>query len=200
MTQISPRILCVHKSFAVGVNRAEVILPLLVLHVHNAFRGKNHAVSPIACRHHAVEHIHAARDALQDVGRRAYAHQVTRPVFRQDGVDQLDHLIHFLGRLAHSQSADGVAFGILRGDVFRRLLSQVTIDATLHDGKQHLMVAILGFSLPVAFHTAVQPAVGALHRLLGVGVIRRSWRTLVESHHDVGADATLDVHHPFGGE
>ena len=38
----------------------------------------------------------------------------------------------------------------------------------------------------------------AFHRGFGVVVFRRSGRTFVEGHHDVGPDASLDVHHFFG--
>ena len=200
MTQIRPRILCVHESFSRGIHRREVHPPFLVLEVDDALRGEQHAVAPVACRHHAVEHVDPPFDALQDVGRRAHPHQVTRTVFRQDGVDQLDHLIHLLRRLTHRQAADGVAPGPFRGDVFRRLLPQVAVHAPLHDGKQRLLVAILRLRGVETLHATVEPAVRAFHRLLGVAVVCRAWRAFVEGHHDVGPDAALDVHHPFRRE
>ena len=42
--------------------------------------------------------------------------------------------------------------------------------------------------------------VGQVERLLGVGIVGGAGGTLVESHHDVGADGTLNVYHLLGRE
>ena len=41
---------------------------------------------------------------------------------------------------------------------------------------------------------------GQVQAFPGIGVIGRTRRTLVKSHHDIGTDGALDVHHPLGSE
>ena len=200
MTQIGPGILCVNESFAIGVDGREIVFPLLVTHVHDAFRSKNHTVATVARRHNAVKHIDATGDAFENIGRCANPHQITRLILRQNGVDQFCHLIHFFSRFTHGQSTNGVACCILRCNVLCRLLTKVTIDTTLYDGEQGLFIAIFRFGSLKAFTTTVEPAVGSLHRLLGILIVSGARRTLVESHHDVGTNATLYVHHLFRSE
>ena len=47
---------------------------------------------------------------------------------------------------------------------------------------------------------AVEPAQCEVERLTGIGLVRHSRGALVESHHDVGADGTLDIDRFLGGE
>ena len=61
-------------------------------------------------------------------------------------------------------------------------------------------MSIEWFRLVEALDATVQPTLGQSQRLLGVLVVALSWRTLVEGHHDVGADHTLGVHHVLRGE
>ena len=183
-----------------GVEGREVGLPLLVAHVHRALVGEEHGVAAVARGHHAVEHIDTAGDALQQVLGRAHTHEVARLVLGQDGVDDLDHLVHHLGGLAHGQSANGIALGALVGDVLSRLAPQVGIGAALDDRKEGLGVAVEGLGLAETLEAAVEPALGKPKAVLGVGVVALARRTLVERHDDVGTDDALDVHHALGGE
>ena len=99
---------------AVGVDGREVVLPLLVAHVHGTFVGEQHGVATIACRHDAVKHVHTALDGFQDVLRCTHPHQVAGTVLGQDVVDDLYHLVHHLRGLAYGQTANAGAATVVQ--------------------------------------------------------------------------------------
>ncbi len=190
----------VHGCRAVGVDGCEVGFPLLVAEVHDAFGGEEHGVAAVAGGHDAVKHVHAPFYAFEQIGRCAHSHEVAGAVLGKDVVDHFYHLVHHFGWFAHGQSAYGVAVGPFLGHELCRLASQVGVGASLHDGEETLVVAILGLGLVESLPAAVQPAVGQSQALLGIVVVAGARGTLVEGHHDVGSDAALDVHHAFGRE
>ena len=184
----------------VHIDGREVFAPPLVADVDNAFGGVEHAVPGVAGRQHAVEHIDAAADALQNIFRRTDAHEVAGFVGGQYSSDQLGHGVHILHGFAHRQTADGVAFAAEGGDRFGRGPAQIGVGAALHDGEKSLRITVLRPGTVETLHTAGQPAVGQLHGLFSVIVLAGVRRTLVEGHDDVGADGALDVHHAFRRE
>ena len=103
---------------AFTVDWREIIFPLLVSHVHRTIISKQHCISTVSCWHYAVEHVYASFDCLQYVLRCSYSHKVSRFVFRQDFIHNLNHLIHYLCRLANSKSANGIAISPLVGNMF----------------------------------------------------------------------------------
>ena len=54
-----------------------------VVEIDRAEAREHRAVAAVAGRQHAVEHVDAARDRLEQIVRRADAHQIARPVGRQ---------------------------------------------------------------------------------------------------------------------
>ena len=190
----------VHVGVGVGVDGREVVLPFLVAHVDRPEAGEELAVAAVARGHDAIEHVDAPLDGLQEVDRRADAHEVAGLVFGKDLVDDLDHLVHLLGRLAHGQSADRVAVGPLAGDMLRRPHAQVLVDAALHDGEEALRITVFGLGLPEAGEATVEPMLGQAERAAGVVVVRVARAAFVEGHDDVRADRALEVHHFLGRE
>ena len=103
------------------------------------------------------------------------------------------------------QAADGVAFDIHGCNLLGSTAAQFGEGATLHDGEERLMitvkaVAVLVFGLLITFVATIEPTFGQTKGLFCVCEIGLAGRTFVESHHDVGTDDALDVHHAFGCE
>ena len=184
----------------VWIDRAEIHLPLLVAHVHRTIVGEEHGVATIAGWHHAVEHIDTSLDGFEDVLWCTYSHQVARLVLWQNLVDHLYHLIHHLGRFSYGKTADGISVCSLVGNKLGCFSSQLWEGTTLHDREETLVVTIERFGLIETLETTVQPALCHLKALLGILEVALSWRTLVESHHDVGTDDALCVHHVLWGK
>ena len=91
---------------AIRIDRREVVLPLLVAHVHGSLIGEEHGVATISGGHDTIEHVDATLDGLEDVLWGAYPHQVTGTVLGQNLIDDLDHVVHHLCGLSYSQSAN----------------------------------------------------------------------------------------------
>ncbi len=141
MVEISFRVNPVRLA-AAGVYGAEIVLPLLVEHIHRAVVCEQHRVPAVTCGHHAIEHIHAAGYAFEDVLRRSDPHQISRLVLRENIVDRLNHLVHHFHRFADSQSADSVTVRIYISHVLCSFNSEVSVLASLHYREQTLVVAI----------------------------------------------------------
>ncbi len=84
----------VYLATAVFVNRREVHLPFLVAHVHRALIGEEHGVASVVSASRSGTYPHSSLNALKDVLRSAYSHQVTWLVLGQNLVNHLYHLIH----------------------------------------------------------------------------------------------------------
>ena len=82
MTQICLAVDAIDLAWTIFLNRREVVLPLGILHVHDAMFGEEHSVASVACRHDTVEHIDTSFDSFKDIGRSANTHEITRAVGR----------------------------------------------------------------------------------------------------------------------
>ena len=71
--------------------------------------GEVVAVARVAGRHHAIEHVDAARDRFDQVLGPAHAHQVARAVVGQLRAGVLEHRVALGLRLADGQAADRIA-------------------------------------------------------------------------------------------
>ncbi len=141
----------------------------------------------------AIENVHPASDAVDQVFRCAHTHQVAGFIGGQQRVDHLEHLVHLLLGFAHGEPADGVAGQVERGDEAGGLGAQVREDAALDDAKERLVGA--GFGGDAAF----QPGVGPLHGFADVWQVIRDG-ALVERHDDVRAKLFLYGDGTCGGE
>ena len=140
---------------AVGIDGREVVFPLFVAHIHRALVGKQHGVTPVSGGHHTIEHVYTTFNCFENVLWCAYAHEVTRLVFGQNFVYNLNHFVHHLGWFANSQTANGVSVGAFVGHMLGRLLAKVFISAALHDGKEALLIAIQRLGFVKTLETAV---------------------------------------------
>ena len=200
MAEISPTIHTVNLRRAVNLYRREIVCPLLVAHIHYAILGEKHSVASVARRHHAVHHVDAALDCLENICRRTDSHKITGLVFWQYLIDNLDHLIHLLRRLANCQTANGIAVGTKIGDKLGRLLTKVFIDTALHNREICLTVAIFAIGCLIVVPSEAQPAQSQRQRLFGILIVGIARRTLVKRHHYVGTDGTLYVDHSLWRE
>ena len=193
MAQVGLGVSMVNKGCARRVQRTEIVLPLLVAHVHYAVPGEEHPVAAVSRGHHAVEHIHSPCDALQDVRGGADSHQVTGAVRRKKGAYQFQHLIHLLRGLPHCQTANGIAVGIELNRMFHRLLAQVRIHASLDYGEVALAIAVEGLGFPETPVVAFQPGLGEIQALAGIGMVCIPGAAFIQRHHYVGADNALGI-------
>ena len=150
--------------------------------------GEHLPVPACAGRHHAIEHVDPAAHRLDDIVRRADAHEIARLRLRQVRFDRFDHAQHDILRFADRQPADRVALQVERRER-RRALDPKRLDrAALHDA-EHRLAGLFAERDPAAFG----PAQGQAHGLLGHFV--RAWQlhAFVELHLDVGAEQALDL-------
>ena len=147
-------------------------------------------MAAVARRHHAVEHVDAARDRFEDVVGRADAHQIARPVGRQLRRRLLDHRQHHVLRLADRKAADGVALEIRCRPArarSRRAARGSSPPCTMPNS------ALPGLRALEGALAALGPAQRQLHRALDLVARRRQPQAFVELHGDVGAEQPLDL-------
>ena len=124
--------------------------------------------------------------AVEQVRRRAHAHQIVRPPRRwQMRRDGRQYRLHFGLRLAHREAADGVAVEAHVHQRGQALAAQVVMHAALDDAEQEARV--IAVAHPPAPGPGHRPAHGG-GRLVASGRIRG---TFVEGHHRVRADVVL---------
>ena len=95
------------------------------------------------------------RDRLDNVFRRADAHQIARFVSRQVRTGGVERVIHLLFRLAHGQTADGITGKVQPGQNPGALCPQFRVDSALHNAEKRLIRARMGG------FTAFGPSVGS---------------------------------------
>ena len=144
-------------------------------------------MSCVAARHDAVKKVYAAVNRLENIDGSTHTHQIADFVFGSERLDRLDYLIHNLGRLADSQSADCVAVEVKLCDFLHVIDSQVAVGAALIDAEQHLLRINRAFGLIKLVHfcnAPFQPACSSRNAVAGVLVGRRVFYALVERHSD----------------
>src|SRR5687768_12069332 len=99
-----------------GLVEWQGVAPVLrPLDVEAAGAREDGSVSPHASRGDAVEHVHSAADALDQVGREPDTHEVARPRAGKDVVDDVEHLVHRGLLFAHREPADCEPVPVVHG-------------------------------------------------------------------------------------
>ena len=124
----------------------------------HAFACEEHAVTGIARRHHAVEHVDTATDQFQQVPRRSDAHHIARVVCRQVVRAEVGDFVHCFGRFTDGKTAHGVAIRAEFCDAFDGLLAQVRVHAALDNAEELLIVAVNWWVFLEPFHCFGSPA------------------------------------------
>ena len=106
--------------------------------------GERRAVSAIARRHDAVEHIDAARDAKHEVERFADAHQIARLVRGQSIRGRLEGADHLLRGFADREAAQSITGEIQLRQRLGTADAQGDIGPALNDREQGLIAPSMG--------------------------------------------------------
>ena len=154
-------------------------------------------VPSVAGGHHAVEEIHAPGHGLQDIPRRAHAHQIAGLVLGHVLLHRLDGVVHLPVGLPYRKAPDGVAWQIQLRDALHVLDPDVMEHSTLVDAEEHLTGVyrilrgvILCQRLLAALQPAHRPGAGLDHIVPGRGDLD----ALIKGHGDVRAQVCLDAH------
>ena len=149
------------------------------------------AVARVTRRHHAVEHVHTASHTLDQILRLAHAHQIARLVGRHLRRQEVQHTDHLFLRFAHREAANCQAVEADLAKPFQRTHAQRLVHAALDDAKQcRRAVAMSDLG-------ALGPTQRQLHRAARDVLVSRIGRALIEDHHDIRAQVTLDLHGLF---
>src|SRR6185436_5707350 len=118
------------------VERTRIIGELGALDVELAAPGVNGAVARVARRNDAVEHVVAGAHRMDDVLRPPYAHQVTRPIGRQQTRRKTADGLQLRLALADAEPADGEAFEREPGHFLDAPSAQIREQAALDNTKE----------------------------------------------------------------
>ena len=138
MPEIGPGEAAADGTAAARINGCIVHLVPLVFDIHGTLPGKELAVAGIAGRHHAVEEVYAPPHALDDIGRRAHAHEVAGLVPGRMGQHHIQDAVHDVRRLPHRQAANAVAVAVQLGALLHAPDPQVLVGAALVDAEEQL--------------------------------------------------------------
>ena len=137
------------------LDRPRVVPVLLVAEVQPAARDPQLAVARDPRREHRVEQVDAPVDGVEEVERRAEAHQVARPRVAVEERDRrVERRVALVRRLVAGEAADVDAVERQAGDEPRRLRAQLGVEAALDDPEQRLVGA------RVRGERALRPAMG----------------------------------------
>ena len=110
------------------------------------------------------------------------------------GHDGFQHFIHHRLGLAHGQAADAVAEEVHIPQGLGAFDAQILEERALHNAEQHLIV------VGMVLLATLGPAVSAMHRILGGGVVAGIGGADVKGHHDIAAQRMLDIHADLRGD
>ena len=156
--------------------------------------GKGNALLRQRRRQDAVEHVDATMHGLEQISRRADAHQIARTILRQQFGDDGGAVLALACPLAHGQAADRETIERHLRDRPCALRAQIRIACPLHDAEQGLR------RIAARIQAALGPAVRQMHGLLGDTALNGRRHALIENHHDVAADGSLRGNAALGAQ
>ena len=151
-------------------------------------------IASIAGWHHAVKHIDAMSNPVDDILRRPYSHEIAGFGCRHLFDAGLDHRHHLLLWLTHGQASEGIAIEVHSHQFCQRLGSQMPVHAALHDAKQCRRMRTMGLLATPG------PAHGQGHGVLRLFLRSGIGGALVEDHDDVGSQLMLHLNRRFWSE
>src|SRR3954469_13707955 len=128
--------------------RAVVALVDVVAEAEGAGIGEGHRVAAVASGQDAIEQVDAAADGVEQILRRADTHEVPRLFGGHRRTNDVENSVHFFGRFAAAQSADGVAGEIELGQLPSAPDAELGIEAALNYCESGLVAARRGCLAP----------------------------------------------------
>ena len=125
--------------------RPQIALVLAVADANRAEACEVMAIAGIAGRHHAVEHVDAARDRLHQILRPPHPHEIPRPVRRQLRAGVFEHRIALGFGLADREATDRVTVVADVLQSLRRTRAKLVVQAPLDEAEQRRVVALVRF-------------------------------------------------------
>src|SRR5439155_15739913 len=133
MAQIGARMVPARVTAAALVERPIVFRVAGVLDVETPLAREKLAVAGVPRGQHAVEHVDAACDALDEIPGRAGAHQIPRPILRQSPSRVAHDGIHHVDGLANAEAANRIPLEVNRNGRVGTLVPQALENASLDD-------------------------------------------------------------------
>lgn len=153
MTQIGARVVATRVAVAFGIDGRLIECEAWGFDGDFAKVREKRAISGVSRRHDAVKHVDSSRDSLDDVHRRAYAHEVAGSISREQGGGEFECLIHLCVWFAHSQPAYGKSIKFAKiCKIPRGERAKFPICATLNNREEMICarLPILLFALVIA--------------------------------------------------
>src|SRR5688572_26300449 len=132
---IGARIATSDRARARFVERLRIIGMNGIAHVEPAETRERLPVPARSRRHHAVHHVDAARDRLENIVRRADAHEISGLVGRKCGGGEVEGAQHALLPLPNRQPTDGIAVETDVDETSRRLQAEGFRYTALNDAE-----------------------------------------------------------------
>ena len=188
--QVGAGVIGAGRAAAGGIDRRRVVGVAGVAQIEGAAGDVGAPGAARARRQHAVEQVDPPAHGLDDVRRRAHAHQIARAPRRQRALQAVEHGQHPFLAFADREPADGVAVEADLHQGRRRFRPQRRKDPALHDAEQPVARA-----RREGRPRKPGPAHRAAHGGRRLRLARRVGRALVQHHGDVAAQPPLQRHH-----
>ena len=201
MSDIGTGEIAAGRAAAFRIDRTGIRLIIGIFQMADAFPGKDGAMSCITGGHDAVEHIDASCDGLDDIGRGTHAHEVAGLMDGHMGYDNIEDVVHILGRFTDGKTADGIAIEVHFGDFLHMLDTELIECTALIDAEEQLiLIDGIGEAVePLHFVlTAFEPAHGACAGTCGIVIGSGILNAFIECHGDGRTEIRLDTHALLG--
>ena len=163
-----------------------------LLDVEASLRCHQCAMAGNAGRQDTVAHIDAVKHRIEKIVDGSDTHEVAGLFFRKLFGGHAYHAPECFLVFTNGGAADGIAGKVHFNQLLGAVMAQILMVATLYDAEDGLLVGTF-----ICLFAALGPAKCPQHRLLRVFAGGRIGNALVERHHDIGADAVLDMDRYF---
>src|SRR5882757_1125053 len=192
MPKIGTRVATADAALAIRIDGILIFCVTRVLNQHATLRCVKACMTRSTSRQHAIHHVNSERHVFRNLFRFADAHQISRPILRQQRSYLRRHLACDFVRLADSEAANRVTGKIDLQQLSCALAPKIGKRCALHNSKLPLLQvtdAILLFQKIIS--RAPRPLRGAFERRFCLVARRRRLDTLVEHHRDVRTEREL---------